>query len=244
MAGFRVEVPANVVVREVVENAVIIAGGDVQVGCGIVMEQGGLVEAGGGISAGYAQNAVLQAQGDVNIAHEINNCKIFAARGVIATRGRGKIIGGVLHCGEGVLAKEIGSPLGVETVIHLGVDRKTEVNLARKAELEETLQKIYSSLGSGDIKTILGNAPQEKRQIVAEVLKARVRCEQELREIENMIRREREDLRSNVNLRVKALVMIHPDVVIHCFKARFKIVEPISNATIYYDAQQRRLVSA
>ncbi len=244
LAGFRVEAPGNVVVKEVIENAVVIAGGDVQVGCGIVMEQGGLVEAGGGISALYAQNAVLRAQGDVNISHEINSCSVFAGRSVIATRGRGKIIGGLLRCGEGVLAKEIGSPVGVETIIHLGVDRKTEVNLARKNELNETLQKIYASLGTGDIKETLEKAPPEKRQIVAEVLKARIRCEQELRDIENQILQEREDLRSDVNIRVKALNIIHPDVVIHCFNTQFKVTTSLSSPTIFYDAQQKKLLLA
>ncbi len=244
LAGFRVEAPGNVVVKEVVENAVIIAGGDVQVGCGIVMDQGGHVEAGGGISALYAQNATLRAQGDVDVAHEINSCSVYAGRGVIATRGRGKIIGGLLRCGEGVVAKEIGSPLGVETTIYLGVNQKTEVNLARKKELEKTLQKIYTSLGTGEIRAILENAPPEKRQIVAEVLKARIRCEQELRDIENAIVQEREDLQATSNLRIKALQMIHPDVVIHCFKSRFKVAESLPGATIYYDVQERKLVVA
>ncbi|WP_031385995.1 FapA family protein [Desulfonatronum thiodismutans] len=243
-SGFRVEAPGNVVVKDVVENAVIIAGGEVQVGCGIIMDQGGRVEAGGGISALYAQNAVLLAQGDVNIAHEINNCKVTAKRNIIATEGRGKIIGGILRCGEGVLAKEIGSPAGVETQIYLGAGRVTEVNMERKKELEETLQKVYNSLGSGDIKSILERAPSHKRQIVAEVLKARVRCEQELSEIEQQIREERENFRTDINLRVKAQKIIHPDVIILCFTASYKVATPLVSPTIYYDSQQNRLVLA
>ncbi|PTN34482.1 FapA family protein [Desulfonatronum sp. SC1] len=243
-SGFRVEAPGNVVVRDVVENAVIIAGGEVQVGCGIIMDQGGKVEAGGGISALYAQNAVLLAQGDVNIAHEINNCKITAKRSIIATRGRGKIIGGILRCGEGVLAKEIGSPAGVETQIYLGANRVTEVNMERKKELEDTLQKVYNSLGSGDIKGILERAPSHKRQIVAEVLKARVRCEQELSEIEQQIREERENFRTDINLRVKAQNIIHPDVIIVCFTASYKVTTPLTSPNIYYDPQQNQLVLA
>lgn len=244
LAGFRVEAPGNVVVKEVVENAVIVAGGDVQVGCGIVMDQGGYVEAGGGISALYAQNAVLRARGDVNIAHEINNCEVTAGKNVIATRGRGKIVGGILRCGEAVLAKEIGSPAGVETQIFLGMDRTAETYTARKKELEGILQKINNSLGAGDIKSILEKTPPHKRQIVAEVIKTRARCEQELREIDQKIREEREKLRTSENLRVKAQGTIHPDVVIHCFKSRYKVDEALTSPTIYFDAQQHRLVLA
>jgi uncharacterized protein len=132
----------------------------------------------------------------------------------------------------------------VETQIYLGADRVTEVNMERKKDLEETLQKVYNSLGSGDIKGILERAPSQKRQIVAEVLKARVRCEQELSEIEQQIREERENFRTDINLRVKAQNIIHPDVIIICFTASYKVTTPLVSPTIYYDSQQNRLVLA
>jgi hypothetical protein len=245
LAGFRVEAPGNIVVRNVVEDAVLAAGGDVVVGCGIAMQHQGSIQAGGNISAMYAQNASLRAGNEVNIAHEINNCSVFAGQKVMATRGRGKIVGGVLRCGREVQAREIGSPMGVETIILLGVNRSMEKSLARKRELKRTLEKIYASLGTGDVRDILEKVPQEKRRDVARVLKTRLACERELQEIRARIAQEREDQRDMLDkVRVKALAMIHPDVTIKCFKGYFKTTKTLQAPTIVYDSAQGQLVLA
>jgi hypothetical protein len=245
LAGFRVEAPGNIVVRNVVEDAVLVAGGDVVVGCGIAMQQQGSIQAEGNISAMYAQNASLRAGNEVNIAHEINNCSVFARQKVVATRGRGKIVGGVVRCGQEVLAREIGSPMGVKTVILLGVNRSIEKSLARKRELKQTLEKIYASLGKGNVRDILEKFPQEKRQDVAQILKTRLACERELQEIRARIAQEREDQRDMFEkVRVKALAVMHPDVTIKCFKGYFKTTETLQAPTIVYDLAQGQLVLA
>jgi hypothetical protein len=245
LAGFRVEAPGNIVVRDVVEDAVLVAGGDVAVGCGIAMQQQGSIQAGGSITTMYAQNASLRADNEVNIAHEINNCSVFAGQKVVATRGRGKIVGGVLRCGREVLAREIGSPMGVETIILLGVNSSMEESLARKRELKQTLEKIYTSLGKDDVRDILKKFPQEKRQDVAQILQTRLTCERELQEIRAHIAQEREEQRDMFEkVRVKALAVMHPDVTIKCFKGYFKTTTTLQAPTIVYDLAQGQLVLA
>ena len=244
LGGLKVEAPGNVLVGEVVEDAVIVAGGDVQVGRGIIMNHEGRVQAGGRISAMYAQNATLSAGTDVDIAHEVKNCSVFAGKSVNASKGRGKIIGGDLHCGEGVLAREVGSPLGVETFVYVGVDSQTEEGLARKKKLEENLQKIYNSLGSGDVRTILEKAPPSKRQIVAKVLRARVENEKELKELKERIKQEREARQCCDRVRVKALQTIHPDVIIYCSNSQYRVDSPLSSPTIVFDSREKKLVLA
>jgi hypothetical protein len=244
LGGLKVEAPGNVIVGDVVEDAVIVAGGDVQVGRGIIINHEGRVQAGGGISAMYAQNATLSAGTDVEIAHELKNCSVFAGKNVNASKGRGKIVGGDLHCGEGVLAREIGSPLGVETLIYVGVDSQIEEGMTRKKELEESLQKIYNSLGSGDVRTILEKAPPSKRQIVAKVLRARVESEKELKQIKERIKQDREARLGCDRVRVKALQTIHPDVVVSCSNSQFRVDSPLSAPTIVFDSAQRKLVLA
>jgi hypothetical protein len=245
LAGFRVEAPGNIEIRNVVEDAVLVAGGDVAVGCGITMQHQGSIQAGGSISAMYAQNASLRACNEVNIAHEISNCSVFAGQKVVATQGRGKIIGGVLRCGLEVRAREIGSPMGVETIILMGVNRSMETSLARKRELKQTLEKIYASLGKGDVRDILEKFPQEKRCAVAQILQTRLTCERELQEIRTHIAQEREDQRDMFEkVRVKALAVMHPDVIIKCFKGYFKTTKTLQAPTIVYNLAQGQLVLA
>ena len=163
LAGFSVTSPGNIVVNDVVESAILDAGGDIEIKGGILMDKGGKITSKGGVSALFAKNATIQAQGDVNIAHEINNCIVFAGRKVLATRGRGKIIGSTIRCGKGLEANELGSSLGIETNIFLGIERKSlEKELTKKKELQAVLHKIYAVLGTGSPKAILCNAPAEK----------------------------------------------------------------------------------
>lgn len=244
LGGLKVEAPGNVIVGDVVEDAVIVAGGDVQVGRGIIINHEGRVQAGGGISAMFAQNATLSAGTNVEIAHEVKNCSVFAGKNVNASKGRGKIVGGDVHCGEGVLAREIGSPLGVETLVYVGVDTRVEEGMARKRELEENLQKIYNSLGSGDVRTILEKAPPSKRQIVAKVLRTRVECEKELKQIKERIKQDREARLGCDKVRVKALQTIHPDVIIYCSNSQYRVDNTMSAPTIVFDLAQRKLVLA
>lgn len=246
LAGFSVESPGNILVDEVVENAMVTAAGDIEIRGGILMDaSGGKIKAQGGISALYAKNATIVAEGDVNIAHELSNCIVFAGRKVIAVKGRGKIIGSTVRAGKGVEAKEIGSDLGVETSIFLGIERRSfSEETGKKRQLQAVLQKIYGALGSGDPRMLLAKAPPEKRQAVASLLKARLRAEKMINEIESAFDDERERIRRAVEARVKVHKTIHPGTIINCFGATLNVTEPLHRSQIYYDPKEGKIVVA
>ncbi len=246
LAGFSVQCPGNILVDEVVENATVTSGGDIEIRGGILMDtSGGKITAEGGISALYAKNATIVANGDVNIAHELSNCIVFAGRQVIAVKGRGKIIGSTVRAGKGVEAKEIGSDLGVETTIFLGIERRSfSEELQKKRELQAVLQKIYGTLGSGDPKDLLARARPEKRQAVASLLKARLRAEKLIKEIESSFDDERERIRRAVQARVKVHKTIHPGTIINCFGVTLNVSEPLHHSQIYYDSSEQKIVVA
>ncbi len=243
LAGFSITSPGNILVNDVVESAVLEAGGDIEIKGGILMDKGGKVSSKGGVSALFAKNAIIESYGDVNIAHEINNCIVFAARKVIATRGRGKIIGSTIRCGKGLEANELGSSLGVETNIFLGIERKSlEKEAAKKKELKAVLHKIYAVLGSGNPKVILNNAPKEKRAAVASLLKTRLQAEQGLKEIEKRFEAERMRMRKAYNARIKVFKTIYPGTIFNCFGASFRVAEPVSYSQVYYDPVVDKIV--
>lgn len=244
LSGFSVNSPKNIVVNDVIESANVVAGGDVEVKGGILMQESGSITAKGGVSALYAKNATIKAQGDVNIAHEMQNCIVFAGRSVVATKGRGKIIGCTIRCGENVEANELGSELGVETTVFLGVEQRSfEVELKQKKEMKAILQKIYSTLGSADPRKILTNTPPEKRPAVASLLKARLKAEQKIKKIEENIAEERAKIRrATLRAKVKVYKTIHPGVIINCFGSVLKITDPTPFSQIYYDPGTERLV--
>lgn len=242
LAGFSVNSPRNIVVEDVIESAHIEAGGDVEVHGGILMDRGGKITAGGGVSALYAKNATIHAEGDVDIHHEIQNCLIYAGRRVLAIRGRGKIIGSTIRCGEGVIANEIGSELGIPTTIFLGHERKSnEEDVKRIKHLKGLIQKIYAVLGSDSPKAILERARPEKRETVAELLKSRFAAEKELLVIEERLAIEREEMRNASNAMIKVKGAIHAGVTIHCFGSHVKLKKTVHQARIFYDANQKKI---
>lgn len=243
LSGFSVISPRNVVVNEVIESAYVQASGTVEVRGGILMDREGIVKAGGGVTALFAKNATIEAKGDVDIAHEINNCYVSTDARVIALKGRGKIIGSTIRAGEGVLANEIGTELGVETTIYLGQDRQScEEEVSKRKELKLILQKIYSVLGSGNPEEILKRALPEKRQAVAELLKARLKAEKQLREIEKKLEEHREKQRQSSEARIKVRKVIYPGTKIHCFGATLKVTKEEPHSQAYYDYRERKIV--
>ncbi|MGE4298665.1 MAG: FapA family protein [Desulfovibrionaceae bacterium] len=242
LSGFSVECPNNILVDEVIESAIVKAGGDIEVRGGIIMDRGGKISTQGGVSALFCKNAVIEAQGDVNIAHETNNSIIFARKKFIARRGRGKIVGSTIRAGEGIIANEIGSEMGVETTLHLGMERETdEEKYARKKKLDFMLQKIFTAIGKGSPKDILLKAIPEKRAAVAELLKARIRCEHELAEIEASIEKEREEMRKAMNSTIKVFVKMHPGVIINFFGTVTRVSKPIPRSTLYFNPGSGKL---
>ena len=246
LSGFAVESPGNILVDEVIESCQVKAGGDIEVRGGILMDtSGGKITAKGGISALYAKNATIASGGDVNIAHELSNCIVFAANKVLAVKGRGKIIGSTVRAGKGVEAQEIGSDLGVETTIFLGIERRSFAEeLAKKRKIQNILQHIYATLGSDSPRAILERTAPKKRQAVASLLKARLRGEQAIKTIEEELEQERERVRRAVQARVKVHKTIHPGTVINCFGSTLKISEAVHSSQVYYDPKEQKVVIA
>jgi len=246
LSGFSVVSPGNVLVEDVIENAMVKAEGDIEVMGGIAMDpKGGKVTAKGGISALYAKNATIVVGGDLNISHELANCIVFAGNKVNVVKGRGKIIGSTVRAGKGVVANEIGSDLGVETTIFLGIERRSfSEELEQKRKMQSVLQRIYGSLGTDSPKAILERAPREKRPAVASLLKARVRAEKRIREIEEELEKERQRVRQAVKARVRVRKVIYPGTIINCFGVTLKITEPVSNSQVFYDPKEQKVVVA
>lgn len=242
LSGFTVECPRNVLVDDVIESATITAGGDVEVKGGIIMDKGGRIVTKGGVSAMFAKGATIEAQGDVNIAHEMSNCIVFAGQNVVVTKGRGKIIGSTVRCGGSVIANEVGSDLGVATTIFLGLEQASTDFTQRKKELNALLQKIYASIGSGDPRTLLTNTPPEKRETIAQVLKLRLGAEKELRDIEKDILNERAAQRKAINSKLKVTKVIYPGTVVHSYGLVFKVASPIEHSKIYFSPDEGKII--
>lgn len=207
--GAEVTAADNVVVEAVVENATIKAGNDISVSGGVLMDEGGLIEAGGDVTAKFFRNATIRAGGNVIAEVDFVNCDVVAGGKVIAESDKGIANGGVYLCG-GMDVAEVGTDVGSTTEITLTLPDGEKQDIDdRSQELKDRIEELEKYIGSDDAASTLRMAPKEDRAILAELFKAKAQLNAKLRDIEEektkrLIARGKELARIRVEVRKTA----------------------------------------
>jgi len=163
LSGFKVKVTGDVVVRGVVEAAEIEAEGNIDILGGFQGAGRGRLIAGGNISLRFANDGHIEAGGDVIVQSQLQNCEVIAGNRIRVEGGKGTIVGGRARAENGIVTSNLGSKMGVHTVIQIGMDRELAekieaareviaatakvglVNENRKAELQEMVASLKRS---------------------------------------------------------------------------------------------------
>lgn len=160
VTGFTVKATGNVLVKGVVEGAHIIAGGQIILQRGINGMSRGVLEAGSNILSKYIENATVKAGGYVETDCAIHST-VTAGSHIVVQGKRGFITGGTIRAGEYIEAKTLGSDMGVDTLIEVGIDPalkerfgvlKTEIATIEKdiARLEPVVKAMGLRFGKGE----------------------------------------------------------------------------------------------
>jgi hypothetical protein len=140
LSGFSVVATGNVTVQGMVEpNAGITAGGDIEVGRGILGDPShnkGVIKAFGNIKAEYAENAVLTAEGDIFLRNAMN-CVISANRGLFIEK---TLSGGEAIAFEKMVVHEIGNTVGIKSIARTGVSHSAYARLNLIVKILEDLK--------------------------------------------------------------------------------------------------------
>lgn len=239
--GFVVDVPEDIVVEGSVEGAEIFSHkGDLSVSGGIVTGGKGRIMVAGDVKTSFAENAVIQAGGDIVVAQNMTNCRVEAEGKVICTSGKGLIQGGVIAAAKGVEANEIGSVYGVRTVFILGPpEEETSVEAETKEErkkLKDYVRKIDGALGGSDAKQILARTPAEKRPKIASIIKARMAAAKKLEDIEEQIKEENLlRLEACAAARLKFRIKAWPGTLVKVLGYKFLLRESTDASTISFN---------
>lgn len=163
-AGFSVIADGDVEVRGVVEGAMIEATGSVIIARGMNGMGRGLINAGGNVVAKFLENTTVNAGGYVR-AEAILHSKISSRGDVDVDGKKGFIIGGSIRSLGMVSAKTIGTNMGVDTEIEVGVDPTMKNKLMaleqiiaqdkkKKEMVEPVLITMTKKIKSGDKLTV------------------------------------------------------------------------------------------
>ena len=168
--NFQVKAKGDIVVKGVVEGAVLQAGGNIVIARGMNGMGRGVLRAEGNIISKFLENVTAEAKGYVT-SESILHSKVTAGGEVNVDGRRGFITGGKVCATGSVNVKTLGSEMGADTIIEVGTDPKVKERIAelQKQIGEDTklLQTVQPTLLSAKRKLAKGVklSPEQIMQI-------------------------------------------------------------------------------
>lgn len=149
--NFQVKAQGDVMIKGVVEGAVIEAGGNIIIARGMNGMGRGVLKAGGNIVSKFLENVTAQAEGYV-ASESILHSRVTAGGEINVDGRRGFITGGKVSATGSVNVKTLGSQMGADTVVEVGADPKVKERIdelqKQIAEDEKALQTVQPILVS------------------------------------------------------------------------------------------------
>jgi uncharacterized protein (DUF342 family) len=179
--GFEVKADGDIVVMKIVESARLEAGRDIIIKGGVQGKGKGLVSAGRDVRVGYAQNARMEAEGNIYIDNFAINSYLFTSKCLIMKNKKGAVIGGEVFALRGIDVKALGSETGVKTTVDAGNDylvlrRLAEIDIVIEfckkniRKIEESLRPLLNKIKSGEdlssgMKGMIAKALEKKKSL-------------------------------------------------------------------------------
>jgi uncharacterized protein (DUF342 family) len=164
-AGFSVSTSSNLLVRgnlwgsATARGKIVVSGG--------ITAPGERIESGQGITCKFCENSVIRSSGPIAIESALLHSVVETEDEVEITGKEGRIVGGLVRAVTALLAGVVGSPMGIPTVLELGISPRLRREMNR---LERELEKI--SLNLSEISKIAGNeaqiSPMDKMRLARE----------------------------------------------------------------------------
>jgi hypothetical protein len=211
-AGFSIKAKGNVEVRGVVEGAIIEADGDIIIARGMNGMGKGVLNAKGRIILKYAENATIVSGAYVQ-SESILHSNVSAKTEVVVDGRKGFIAGGVVRATERVSCKTLGSPMGADTIVEVGIDpeQKKRIQDLQKEIMETTrnLKNIQPILINATHKLKAGEKfPPEQMKYIQSLAAAN---QQQTEQLEND-KRELVQLEELMQRQGQACVCVSDDV--------------------------------
>ena len=247
--GFEIKADGDIIVFKIVESARLEAGRDIIVKGGVQGKGKGLISAGRDLRVEYAQNARLEAQGNIYIENFAINSYIFTTKCLIMQNKKGAVIGGEVFAQRGVDIKMLGSETGVKTTVDAGNDylvlrRLSEIDQSidfckkNARKIEESLRPLFNKIKSGE------SLPEFMKPMVAKAVEKKKSLE---RQQEVMIAK-RSDLykqsQENDACFVKVSQVCYPDVTIKIKDLKKGITAVRGNVRFYEDKKTGEIAVA
>lgn len=147
-AGAVIRSAKTITISGTIEAAEIYAGGDIVLKRGIQGSNQGKIVCGGTVYAEFIEHTYVKAK---NVsANAILNSRIYALERVNVAGKKGAIIGGYVHARKGISVVNLGNPVEVKTVVHVGLEeedyRKNQEIMKEAVVIRERMQSIVEEM--------------------------------------------------------------------------------------------------
>ena len=143
--NFTIKASGNIEVVGVVEGATLVAGGNITIARGINGMGKGNVSAGGNIIVKYVENATLSAGGFIQ-SEAIMHSTVSAKTEVIVDGRKGNISGSFVSARDSITVKSLGSQMGSDTSVQLGIDPTVKQRIDELGGLIDKASKNINQL--------------------------------------------------------------------------------------------------
>ena len=154
-SGFSIKAGGNIHISGNVEGAVLEAGSDIILERGVNGMGSGRINCGGNLVSKFIENAEVRVVGSIS-AESIIRSDVSSETVITVDGRRGFITGGHVSAAESISVKTLGSDMGVNTLIEVGVNPgvKQRIKQLNKelAEAKKTLDKIMPTIDGAKLK--------------------------------------------------------------------------------------------
>jgi hypothetical protein len=149
-AGFCVRASENIEIWGVVEDAEILAGGNITVRGGVVGQGTGFIKARGNVILNFIHNQKVSALGDILIEHESVQANLSAGGSIIMNKSKGFLIGGTAQATKSAEVNVVGNEQYANTVLIVGNTDRFESQIEQfdreLAQTDENLKKVKEKI--------------------------------------------------------------------------------------------------
>jgi uncharacterized protein (DUF342 family) len=128
--GFRIRAGRSLYCHKSIDASEITTGGDLVTAQGIIGRRQAVIRSGGGITARFIENCVVEAEGPIRVQTSVMNSSLHTL-GSLELGDRGILVGSIVEAQDGVFAAQIGSTRSPRSEIRCGIDYTVDRRLAR-----------------------------------------------------------------------------------------------------------------
>lgn len=234
-SGFTIDANGDIIVYGVVEGAKLKANGDIVLNRGVQGNNQATLVAEGNLIAKYIENTYIDVQRNIEADCILHSFATAKSKVIIAGK-KGLIAGGEVKAGEEITAMVIGSHMGTNTKLEVGIDPELkERRSCLKNELVETEKKLEELNKSINLLNKLRKTtklPKEKEELFFKTLKAHEVLKERHTILLNDISKLESKTETTVEGKIHVSKTIYPGVRATILNTTRQIYDEISNCTL------------